>query len=285
MMERRSHLLAVVAPLAPVLTAHLRLGLVPRVLSGHAALLATAILVGASITAEATAGPAPLSIAATLVKWTPLIAKGFLINVGISIAAMALGTGLGILLGVGRVSLMSLLRFNSWAITQFFRNAPWLVLLFYCMLLMPFEIRIGSLVLPLPDWFKATLGLALAVMANMAEIVRGAVQSVPSGQWEAAESLAFSRSRALWQIILPQCVKRMLPPWMNLYALLLVSTPLCSIVGVNEALTLTADALVAENRQELLVPMYSYILLWFFLVCYPIARATAVLERRFSVSL
>ena len=74
--------------------------------------------------------------------------------------------------------------------------------------------------MPIPDWIKATLGLALPVMANVAEIVRGAVQSIPTAQWESAESLAFTRRQTLWMIILPQCVKRMLPPWMNLYAIL-----------------------------------------------------------------
>jgi polar amino acid transport system permease protein len=48
-------------------------------------------------------------------------------------------------------------------------------------------------------------------------------------------------------------------------------------------MTLTSDALAAEARRELLVPMYLYLLLWFFLYCYPIARATTALERRFAV--
>jgi polar amino acid transport system permease protein len=84
-------------------------------------------------------------------------------------------------------------------------------------------------------------------------------------------------------IILPQCIKRMTPPWMNLYAILTVATPLTSIVGVSEAMTLTGDILSSEGRTELLVPMYLYLLMWFFVYCYPIARATAALERRFAV--
>jgi polar amino acid transport system permease protein len=187
------------------------------------------------------------------------------------------------LLGLCSISLMPTVRSSSWFVTQFFRNAPWLVLLFYCMFVLPFEVRIGGVVIPLPGWIKATLGLSLPVMANMSEIVRGAVLSIPFGQWESAESLAFTRRQILWMIILPQCVKRMLPPWMNLYAILVVGTPLCSIVGVNEAMTLTQDALAAEARHELLVPMYLYLLLWFFLYCYPIALGTAALERKFAV--
>ena len=123
------------------------------------------------------------------------------------------------------------------------------------------------------------LGLSLPVMANVSELVRGAVRSIPSGQWEAAESLAFSRRQTLCMVILPQCVKRMTPPWMNLYAILTVATPLTSVVGVSEAMTLTGDILSSEARTELLVPMYLYLLLWFFLYCYPIARATLALEK------
>ena len=171
----------------------------------------------------------------------------------------------------------------SWLITQFFRNSPWLVLLFYCMLLMPFEFSIGGIVVPLPGWLKSTIGLSLPVMANVSELVRGAVRSIPYGQWEAAEAMAFSRAQTLRMVILPQCVKRMTPPWMNLYAILTVATPLTSVVGVSEAMTLTGDILSAEARTDLLVPLYLYLLLWFFLYCYPIAVATQALERRFQV--
>ena len=113
--------------------------------------------------------------------------------------------------------------------------------------------------------------------------MRGAVRSIPYTQWEAAESLAMTRRQTLWMIILPQCVKRMTPPWMNLYAILTVATPLTSVVGVSEAMTLTGDILSSEARTELLVPMYLYLLLWFFIYCYPIARATLALEKRFAV--
>lgn len=233
---------------------------------------------------EAQAGPGTPSILATILRWTPLLAQGFALNIAMSFLAMAIGTVLGLALGLGLIAVTRPMRAISWLITQFFRNAPWLVLLFYCILLMPFEVRIGGAIVPLPGWAKSTAGLALPVMANVAELVRGAVQSIPSGQWEAAESLAFTRLQTLRLIILPQCVKRMMPPWMNLYAIVVVATPLTSIVGVSEAMTLTGDVLSAEARPELLVPMYLYLLTWFFIYCYPIARATVALERRFQVS-
>ena len=248
----------------------------------HGVILIVALILSAGI-GEAQAGPGAPSIIATIVKWTPLLAQGFALNIAMSFLAMAIGTAFGVALGLGQISLLSPVRMSSWSVTQFFRNSPWLVLLFYCMLLLPFEIRIGNSIVFLPGWAKATVGLALPVMANVSELVRGAVQSIPSGQWEASEALAFTRLQSLRMVILPQCVKRMTPPWMNLYAILTVATPLTSVVGVSEAMTLTGDILSSEGRTELLVPMYLYLLLWFFIYCYPIALATVAIERRFQV--
>jgi len=248
----------------------------------HGAILAVALMVSIGA-ADAQAGPGQPSILATIFKWTPLLAQGFALNIAMSFLAMAIGTVLGLPLGLGLVALQAPVRGASWFVTQFFRNSPWLVLLFYCMLLMPFEVRIGGTIVPLPGWLKSTIGLSLPVMANVAELVRGAVRSIPYGQWEAAEAMAFTRTQTLRMIILPQCIKRMTPPWMNLYAILTVATPLASVVGVSEAMTLTGDILASEGRTELLVPLYLYLLLWFFLYCYPIARATQMLERRFQV--
>jgi polar amino acid transport system permease protein len=253
----------------------------PKVLFALVAALAASVAL-----AEAHAqGPASVrpGVLATIWKWAPLIFTGFLFNILVSFMSMAIGTAAGTLLGLAQVSLLRPVRRTSWYATQFFRNAPWLVLLFYCMFLLPFELRIFGLVIPLPAWFKAVIGLSLPVMANVAEVVRGGIQSIPVTQWESAEALAFSRRQTLWMIILPQCIKRMLPPWMNLYAILTMATTLISVVGIQDGMTLTRAALVAEGRPDLFIPMYLMLLSWFFIYCYPIARWTVALEQRFAV--
>ncbi|WP_219988888.1 amino acid ABC transporter permease [Leucothrix pacifica] len=214
----------------------------------HGFVILMACLVSSGI-AYAVTDKENASIFEVLVRWMPLLLKGFIFNLVISTCAMAIGTAVGAALGLGQISLHGWVRKASWLITQFFRNSPWLVLLFFAMFLLPFEITIGGLTIPLPDWVKAIIGLSLPVMANVSEIVRGAVLSLPSGQWEAAESLAYTRRQTLWLVILPQCVKRMLPPWMNLYAILTMATVLASIVGVSEVMTLTGQALSAEGGQ------------------------------------
>ncbi len=249
----------------------------------HGWFLFVAFLLAAGY-AQAQAPAGHPSIIATLWKWTPLLAKGFAFNIAISALAMAAGTLAGAFLGIAQLSRLTPVRGTARFTTHFFRNAPWLVLLFYCMFLLPFQITVFGVTVPLPDWLKATFGLSLPVMANVSEIVRGAVQSIPTGQWESASSFAFSRRQTMWMIILPQCIKRMLPPWMNLYSILTVGTVLVSVVGVSEVMTLAGDVLAAENRADLLMPFYFYILVWFFLYCYPIARWTVYLERRYAVN-
>lgn len=220
-------------------------------------------------------------------RWMPfLVTQGFTLNILISFLTMAVGTLAGVVLGLWQISPSRPVRRFAWLTTQIFRNSPWLVLLFIVMLTFPFRIEVGSLVIPVPDWIKAVFGLSLPIMANVSEIVRGAVQSVPTGQWEAAESLAFSRRRTLWRIVLPQCFKRMIPPWMNWYAILTMATPLVSLLGVEEIVTLSRQAMEAENNHpELLIPFYGFALAIFFAYCYPIARWTISLERRFAVQL
>lgn len=236
-------------------------------------------------------GDAEQTVLQTLIKWTPLMFfgapnefGGFILNIAVSFIAMAMGTFMGLWLGIGQVSTNHWIKRICWAITQLFRNSPWLVLLFYFMLLLPFTVKIGGVQYDIPGWLKATFALSLPIMANVSEILRGAIASIPTGQWESAESLAYSRTQTLWLIILPQCVKRMIPPWMNWYCILTMSTPLISILGVSDGMTLTQDALAAEGRSEFLIPMYLWLMSWFFIYSYPIAQWTQRLERRFAVN-
>ncbi len=224
---------------------------------------------------------------AALFKWMPLlVTSGFFFNVLISLLTMILGTAAGVVLGLMQISPTKLISWPAKFATQAFRNSPWLVLLFIVLLALPFEVTIFGVIIVIPDWVKAVFGLSLPIMANISEVVRGAIQSVPSGQWEAAESLAYTRQQTLWRIILPQCFKRMIPPWMNWYAILTMATPLCSLLGVEELITLSRQAIEAEdNHPELLVPFYTFALMIFFAYCYPIARFTIALEKRFAVKL
>ena len=126
-------------------------------------------------------------------------------NLLISFFTMAIGTAAGVLLGLDRspdCSTEEILLVRDPA----FPELSWLVLLFIVMLTSPLKLKSGKHHLD-SRLDEGGIRTFLPIMANIAEIVRGAVQSVPTGQWEASESLAFSRRQTLWQIILPQCFK------------------------------------------------------------------------------
>lgn len=256
----------------------------PRLSLWHGVALTAFILLTGAMAQAANPGPAQVGVFAVLLRWTPLLLRGFGLNILISFLSMAMGTVLGAGLGLFLVSPARGVRAPAWAVTQFFRNAPWLVLLFFMVFLLPYHAQLAGFSFTVPDWVKAVIGLGLPVMANVAEIVRGGVRSIHPGQWEAAESLGFSRRQQLFFIILPQAFKRMLPPWMNLYAILTTSTTLASIVGVNDVVTRASQVLAAAgNSPGLLAPIYGYVLLMFFIYTYPVAWATRRLERHTKV--
>ena len=213
-------------------------------------------------------------------KWLPTLLRGLLSNIEISVLAMALGTLAGLVVGALSLSPLRLLRVVTRWYVQVFRNAPVLVLIYFTTYVFPFELRLVSWTVPFPDWIKVVLGLALPASANVAEIFRGAIQSIPSAQWEAAQSLAFRRSEIFRLIVLPQCLRRMLPPWMNLYANITMSTALASLVGVHDVVDTAQIASNTVARTDFTILVYFTLLGLFFACCYPIARATRALERR-----
>jgi len=212
--------------------------------------------------------------------WWPALMRGLGMNVQISLLAMAMGTLLGLVVGAIALSPLAPLRALTRAYVLVFRNAPILVLVYFTTYVFPFEVPVAHWVLPFPDWIKVVIGLALPASANVAEIFRGAVQSIPAAQWEAAHSLGFARTQIFRMVILPQCLRRMLPPWMNLYASITMSTALASLVGVHD---LVDTATVASNtvaRTDFTILIYFTLLALFFAYCYPISRLTRYLERR-----
>lgn len=254
--------------------------------AGHVILLLLALGVSLAFAVSRSfvlgSGPTALT---TLLEWSPFILQGFALNLAMSFLAMAMATILGTGLGLLQISTISAVRLPARFVTHLLRNSPWLVILFLVTYFMPVEIRLPhGLRVPVPDWSKATLAFALPVMGNISEILRGAVRSIPSGQWESAEGLAFTRAQTLRYIILPQCVRRCIPPWMNWYAMLTLSTPMASIFSVHEAVAnAQAGMEAAGSRPELLLPFYLFLLCLFFLYIYPIALWTRRLERRYVV--
>ena len=211
------------------------------------------------------------------------IKGGFALNIFISLIAMVIGSIVGIFLGLMQIAPQRIIRNVAWFLTQFFRNSPWLVILFVMLYLLPFEVNLGFAIIPFSSTAKSIIGLSLVVAANISEIVRGAIQSIPSGQWEAALAMGYTRRQILWLVILPQAFRRMIPPWMNWYAILTMGTTLTNLIGVPEGLTAVRQVLELEG-ESFAIPFYGFLMLLFFIYCYPIALWTKRLEQRLILS-
>jgi polar amino acid transport system permease protein len=219
-----------------------------------------------------------------LLDWVPYLASGFMMNIVIALLAMTLGTLVGVIFGILELAPYRLVRYPVVAYVQVFRNAPHLVLIFATTYIFPFEIVVAGHYLPFPDWVKAVIGLGIPASAYVAEITRGAIQSIPTTQGEAAKGLGFSQGQALRWIILPQCLRRSLPPWMNLFASITMGTALASLVGVHELLHAATDASTAVRRLDFTIVAYLVVMAAFFTLCYPISRLTRRLEGRFNAA-
>lgn len=210
------------------------------------------------------------------------IGGGFSANIGISIAAMALAIACGVVLGGLMISPRAVARLPAILVMNFLRSSPWLVVLIAMLYVIPFEIQVFGLYIEISPVAKGIIGLAIPVTAYVAEVVRGGVQAVPSGQWESARALGYRRSQIMRHIVLPQAFPIMLPGLMTVYAALFIGTSLVVVTGTKDVISL-AKTIIGSDGDRYAIGIYLYLLLLFFLFTFPIAMASRALETRIGM--
>ena len=182
------------------------------------------------------------------------------------------GLSLGLVVGLARYSRRRLFYIPASVFMEFFRNTPVLVqiLWFYFAfpMISPFEIS------PL---MAAALGISLNSAAFSAEIYRGGIQSIDSGQWEGARALGMTYAQAMRRVILPQAMRRMLPPLTNRGIEIFKMSTLASVVAYVELLQ--QGKLIASLNYNP-IEAYTVVALIFIVLLYPLVQATYALERR-----
>jgi len=162
-----------------------------------------------------------------------------------AVYAMVLAGLLGVLLAFGRLSRRRLIRLPVIAVIEFFRGVPLLLLIFALFLAWPRVVHTN-----LPALWALVLALTLYNGAVIAEIIRAGVQSIPTGQTEAAYALGLSRGQTLRMVLLPQAVRVMLPALISQLVVLLKDTSLGFVIGFSELLR-TGGQLVQVLRNPL----------------------------------
>ena len=189
-------------------------------------------------------------------------------------ATAFVGGGLvGLLLLVFRVGRWPPGRRPVMLVIAAFQGTPLLMQLFLVFFGLPL---LGIDVSP---WVAAAISLGLYAGAYLAEIWRGAVESVPPGQWDASAALGMRYLLQLALVIVPQALRLAVPPTVGFLVQLVKSTALASIVGYHE-LTKTAQILTNATFQPFVI--YGLVALIYFAICYPLTACARGLERRLA---
>lgn len=161
-----------------------------------------------------------------LQTYWPLLLNGTLITCAQFLLAAVIAIACALVAGLGKLSGNWLIRGAAVIYIEIFRGTSLLVQLYWIFFVLPL---FG---LTLPSFIAGFLSVGLNVGSYGAEIVRGAIQSVPKGQWEAGYAISMSPAKRMRRIILPQALALMLPPWGNLLIELLKGTALVSLISV-----------------------------------------------------
>ena len=189
----------------------------------------------------------------------------------IGLTSLILGTFFGIIM----TSHSKVVRFLSRAYLEFIRVMPQLVLLFlvYFGLARNFDINISG-------ELSAIIVFSLWGTAEMGDLVRGAITSLPKHQFESGQALGLSQRQLYVYIIIPQVLRRLLPQAINLITRMIKTTSLIVLIGVIEVVKV-GQQIIDSNR--LSIPsaafwIYGCILLLYFAVCFPISKLSSYLE-------
>ena len=205
-----------------------------------------------------------------LVQSLPHLLRGALSTLALAAAVLAVGTALGLAVGLLRV-LPGRAGTVVGGAVELVRAVPLLLLLFFIFFGLP------ALGVRIPTFPAAVLAMSLWMAANTAEVVRGGVQSISRGQFEAARSLGLGWASTMRFVILPQATRRMLPPFVGLCTILVKDTSLAAIIGVFE-LTRAAQETIERTLRSF--EMYGAAAAIYFALCFPLTRLAARLETR-----
>lgn len=202
---------------------------------------------------------------------------GLMLNTVLSFVAVAGAVPIGIALAFGRRSTLPFVRGLCTIIVEFWRGVPLLGVLFMGLVLLPMVLPGGVTV---DNLVRALVVLTLFASAYMAEVVRGGLQGVPAGQYEAANALGLHPLQANATIVLPQAMRIALPGMVNVVVDLFKDTTLVSVVGLFDLLGVVNQSLKDPSWLGLANEGYAFAALLFFGCCLLLSLVGSTLERR-----
>ena len=202
---------------------------------------------------------------------------GFMLTLIIGVTGISFSLPIGIALALGRASNLPAVRILCVLFIEFIRGVPLIALLFVASTMLNYFLPPGT---TFDLLMRVLIMVTLFAAAYIAEVVRGGLQGVPTGQGEAADSLGLSYWKAQRLIILPQALKISIPGIVNTFIGLYKDTTLVLIIGMLDPLGIGRASLADAEWSGLAREVYLFIAVFFFLCCFGMARYSLYLERK-----
>ncbi len=198
----------------------------------------------------------------------------------LSILGIVVAFPLAILLALGRRSKLPLIRMFCIGYIELIRGVPLISLLFVGSFLLPLFLPRG---VEISDLLRAQVAIIGFSAAYLAEVVRGGLQAIPRGQFEAGDALGLGYWQKMGKIVLPQAITLVIPPIVNTFIGLFKDTSLVSIVSLTDLLLATKDIALADvDWRAFYAEGYAFIALIYFIFCFFMSKYSQYLERQFE---
>lgn len=209
----------------------------------------------------------------------PLLGKGLLVTLEVTLTAIVVGIGWGTLLAVARLSSNKLLSFLAAGYVNLFRSVPLVMVILWFYLIVPQALKglfgqdIGDIRL-----VSALVAFALFEAAYYSEIVRAGIQSVPKGQVAAGLALGLTPGQTMRLVVLPQAFRNMIPLLLTQAIILFQDTSLVYVIGLSDFF---GTAYKVGDRDGRLVELLLFAGAAYFVICFTVSRLVKHLQARF----
>ncbi|MDC1150949.1 amino acid ABC transporter permease [Pelagibacteraceae bacterium] len=213
-------------------------------------------------------------------KWIETGAWGGLsLTLIVSAFALILCFPIGMFLALGRRSELPVIKYSSIGFIEIWRGVPLITVLFMSAVMFPMFLPDGTY---MDKLMRVIIAITLFEAAYMAEVIRGGLQALPRGQYDAAKSLGMGYWRMHLFVILPQALKLVIPGIANTFLALVKDTPLIFVVGLLELAGMIGLAKTNPKWLGMAIEGYVFAGLVFWVICYAMSRYSQRLEKRLS---
>ena len=213
-------------------------------------------------------------------EWVETTAWGGLsLTFIISIFALLFCFPVGMFLALGRRSSAPVIRYSSIGFIEFWRGVPLITVLFMASVMMPMFLPDGTY---MDKLVRVIIAITLFEAAYMAEVIRGGLQALPRGQYDAGKSLGMGYWRMHLLVILPQALKLVIPGIANTFLALVKDTPLILVVGLLELVGMIDMAKSNPDWLGFATEGYIFAGIVFWIICFNMSRYSQRLERKYK---